>query len=254
MRIRSQLLAAAVISLALSVAAVVAVFAAARDEAESGAAQARAQATAHEVTGLLVLTQEYARHTEAGAALQWGQRHAAIVATLAQESGRGTPALTELSTVTHALPQLFARLQEIPADGSAFSARRSEVLLDQMLASTQAMSDHAYQWFQDTAQRRREAELRFQALALSVPLAMLLLLGGLVLMIRRRVLAPLQQLEDAARAVGAGDLTVRINSTAEDELGDLSRRFDQMAAALAQARIANLIGQPQRHNVQETRP
>lgn len=258
MRIRTQLLAAALTSIVIGLGAVLAVLAAARQEAETEATQARAQITAHEVTGLLVLTQDYARHAEAGTALQWGQRHAAIVATLAQESGHAhtSAALSELQSVTHALPQLFARLQEIPADGSSFSARRSEVLLDQMLASAQAMSDHAYQWYQDSAQRRREAEQRFQMLAVAVPLLMLAMLLGLAMMIKRRVLDPLKRLDDAARAVGSGDLTVRSDSTAQDELGDLARRFDQMAAHLAQARIDKLVGRalPQKHAPDEPQP
>ena len=37
---------------------------------------------------------------------------------------------------------------------------------------------------------------------------------------------------DTAEAVGRGDLSVRIASAAPDELGDLSRRFDAMTAAL----------------------
>lgn len=253
MGIRSQLMAAALASLLMGCGAVLAVLAAARDEAETEAAQTRAQITAHEVTGLLALTHDFARHGEAGTALQWGQRHAAIVATLAQESGRANPgpALVELQSVTHALPPLFARLQEIPADGSAFSARRSEVLLDQMLASTQAMSDHAYQWYQDSAQRRHEAGQRFQALAVAVPLVMLALLVGILLLVKCRVLDPLRNLEDTTAAIASGDLTARSNNARQDELGELARNVDQMTAQLAQARIGRLIGMPIRQDQQE---
>lgn len=250
MRIRTQLMVAALVSVLMGCGAVLAVLVAARDEAETEAAQTRAQITAHEVTGLLALTQDYARHSEAGTALQWGQRHAAIVATLAQESGRANPgpALVELQAVTHALPPLFARLQEIPADGSAFSARRSEVLLDQMLASTQAMSDHAYQWYQESAQRRHEAGQRFQALAVAVPLLMLALLVTILLLVKRRVLDPLKNLEDTAAAIAGGDLAVRSNNAQQDELGELARNIDQMTAQLAQARIGKLIGLPVRRD------
>lgn len=256
MRLRKQLIAAALTSILSGLGAVLAVLAAARQEAETEATQARAQTTAHEVTGLLVLTQDYARHAEPGIAFQWGQRHAAIVATLAQESGRpqAGPALRELQAVTHALPQLFTRLQEIPADGSAFSARRSEVLLDQMLASTQAMSDHAYQWHLDSAQHHHEAQQRFQAVAVAVPLLMLALLLGLLLMLKRRVLDPLKALAQTAQAAASGDLTVRSNSAAQDELGDLARHVDQMTASLAQARIDRLIGRPLRQDLQEPHP
>jgi len=245
MRIRTQLLSAVAASMLLGGAAVVAVLVAARAERDSGAALQRAQATAHEVTGLLVLTQDYARHAEATTAEQWHARHAAIGQMLAQAPSSGQPAaLIELRAVSQALPDLFGRLRDLPADGSPFAARRREMLLDQMLASTQAMSDHAYQWFQDSALARQQDERRFQLLAGVVPLAMLGLLLGLAAMLRRRVLQPLRALQEAARAVGRGDLSVRINGQRDDELGELAHQFDRMTAALAQARLETLIGRP----------
>lgn len=245
MRIRTQLLSAVAASMLLGGAAVVAVLLAARTEADSAAALQRAQATAHEVTGLLVLAQDYARHAEAATAEQWHARHATIGRMLALAPSTDPPAaLVELRAVSQALPDLFNRLREVPADGNAFAARRREMLQDQMLASTQAMSDHAYQWFQDSAQARQRDERRFQLLAVLVPLAMLGLLVALAAMLRRRVLQPLQVLHEAARAVGRGDLTVRINRQADDELGELARQFDRMTATLAQARIETLIGRP----------
>lgn len=58
---------------------------------------------------------------------------------------------------------------------------------------------------------------------LSVPLA-------------RSVTAPVERLAAVTRAFGAGDLSVRINSTRQDEIGDLGREFDQMAERLAALR------------------
>lgn len=245
MRIRTQLLSAVAASMALGITAVLTVLLAAQVESDSAAALQRAQSTAHEVTGLLVLTQDYARHAEPGTAQQWHARHAAIDRMLATvPSEAPTAALVELRAVAQALPDLFQRLQEVPPEATGFAARRREVLLDQMLASTQAMSDHAYQWFLDSAQARHTDERRFQLLAVGVPLAMLGLLLALAAMLRRSVLKPLHALHEAARAVGRGDLTVRINRQTDDELGELARQFDRMTAALAQSRLETLIGRP----------
>jgi PAS domain S-box-containing protein len=48
----------------------------------------------------------------------------------------------------------------------------------------------------------------------------------------RRVLLPLARFQETVRSVAGGDLTVRVASTAKDELGELSRTFDAMAVVM----------------------
>jgi signal transduction histidine kinase len=48
----------------------------------------------------------------------------------------------------------------------------------------------------------------------------------------RSITAPVERLTAAARALGAGDLSVRANVCAGGELGELGRSFDEMAARL----------------------
>jgi light-regulated signal transduction histidine kinase (bacteriophytochrome) len=52
----------------------------------------------------------------------------------------------------------------------------------------------------------------------------------------RAVVVPAREVATAARRVAGGDLTVRIESTRRDELGDLARSFDAMAEALQDSR------------------
>jgi diguanylate cyclase (GGDEF)-like protein/PAS domain S-box-containing protein len=235
MRIRTQLLSFIAAALALAVFAAALVAAAARREDDASDALQRAQTTEHEVAGLLALTQEYARYAEPRAAEQWHLRHAAIAAAL--EDGARRPmangvALAQLRAVVRELPPLFARLEEIPADGDSFTARRKEALLDQLLTNTQAMSDYAYQWFQDSATARSAAQREFGLAAFVAPCAMLLMLVAAAIAVRRRVLQPMKELERAATAIRRGDLSFRLESAAQDEFGDLSRGFDAMTAAL----------------------
>lgn len=51
--------------------------------------------------------------------------------------------------------------------------------------------------------------------------------------IARRIAAPLRALREAAHAVAAGDTSRRVSVEADDEIGDLARSFNQMAATLA---------------------
>jgi diguanylate cyclase (GGDEF)-like protein/PAS domain S-box-containing protein len=233
MRIRHQLRAFAIASVVTGLLAAAIVFAAGRREDAAGDAQARAQVTEHEVAGLLALTQEYARYAEPRAAEQWHLRHGAIAAALADDHRAGSnAALTELRDVTATLPALFSRLEELPPGDDGFTARRKEALLDQLLTNTQAMSDYAYQWFQDAVVQRGAAEREFKWIAFSVPCVMLLMLLASGLVVRRRVLLPMQRLDQAAAAIRRGDLSFRLGNTTQDEFGDLSREFDAMTAAL----------------------
>lgn len=238
MKIRTQLRAAVVASVVIGLLAAIGVAGAARDEDVASDEQSRAQETAHEVSGLLVLTQDYARHAEARAAQQWRSRQGAIVVALAREEWRALdgPALKELRAVARAMPQLFDRLEDLSTSDDPFALRRKEVLLDQLLTSTQAMSDYAYQWYQEATAARQRAETRFQVIALATPLLMLAMLSSMAWLLVRRVLRPLERVEAAAAVVAAGDLTQRIGSSANDELGALSRRFDRMSEALADSR------------------
>ena len=233
MRIRTQLLAFVTASVCTGILAAAIVFAAGRREDAAGDAQARAQTTEHEVAGLLALTQEYARYAEPRAAEQWRLRHAAIAAALADDHDPGSnPALVELRDVTQALPALFTRLEELPHATDSFTVRRKEALLDQLLTNTQAMSDYAYQWFQDSVAQRRAAESEFKWIAFSVPCVMLLMLLASGAVVLRRVLLPMQRLDQAAAAIRRGDMSFRLDNTTQDEFGDLSREFDAMTKAL----------------------
>ncbi|MEB0107746.1 methyl-accepting chemotaxis protein [Pseudomonas sp. MH9.3] len=63
-------------------------------------------------------------------------------------------------------------------------------------------------------------------------LAMLLAVGAIVWLLRSK-LAPLSDLVRQAEALGAGDLSARLNVSSHDEIGQLARSFNQMGEALS---------------------
>ena len=77
-----------------------------------------------------------------------------------------------------------------------------------------------------TAQRGR--------IALAAMLGGLLLaIAGAILLVRRRILDPVGDLLLASERMGHGDLAARVPVTVPNELGELARRFNAMADALA---------------------
>ena len=69
-------------------------------------------------------------------------------------------------------------------------------------------------------------------LAIGSLLAMLLAVGAAVWLLRSR-LQPLGDLVRQAEALGAGDLSARLNVSSHDEIGQLARSFNQMGEALS---------------------
>ncbi|KAB0486473.1 Methyl-accepting chemotaxis protein [Pseudomonas reinekei] len=69
-------------------------------------------------------------------------------------------------------------------------------------------------------------------LAIGSLLAMLIAVGSAVWLLRSK-LAPLDDLVRQAEALGAGDLSVRLSVTSNDEIGQLARAFNQMSQALS---------------------
>ncbi|KAF0862198.1 HAMP domain-containing protein [Pseudomonas sp. LD120] len=63
-------------------------------------------------------------------------------------------------------------------------------------------------------------------------LAMLLAVGATVWLLRNK-LAPLSDLVQQAQALGAGDLSARLNVSSHDEIGQLAGSFNQMGEALS---------------------
>ena len=68
--------------------------------------------------------------------------------------------------------------------------------------------------------------------ALVVELLAMVLAGGLVLLLCRRMTRPLEQLEQASRQIAAGAYSQRTAIHGSDEIASLSRSFDEMAQAV----------------------
>ncbi len=243
MQIRSRVFASAALALAVIVCCAALLGIGATRSRAADAEQELVQAASRAIAGLLTLTYEYALHAEARAAEQWRQQHAGLVATLAApvQSGETSAARFELRDTAAQLPTLFHRLTELGAQPDAGLAGRSRgLLIDQLLARTQALADSAYRWSREAAAAEQAARrwLRLGGVA-----GLLLLLATVLaqpIVVWRRVLRPLSVLEGAAAAVEQGNLAARCESTARDELGRVSRRFDAMTAALGE-RSAELL-------------
>ena len=262
MSIRRRVLASTALAVAATLACAVMLWIGASRSIAADVEQEHVQATSRMIAGLVTLTNEYALHAEPRAAQQWQQQHEALSRTLAApvQSGETSVARLALRASAADLPALFQHLTELnTAPGTALTQRQRELLVDQLLARTQALADAAYRWSHEAAATEQAARLWLRVGAAA---ALLVLLGTTLaqpVIVWRRVLQPLAVLERAAMAVERGDLTARCASTAPDELGRVARRFDAMTLALDErsaelmrlARYDSLTGLPNRREFDE---
>lgn len=86
----------------------------------------------------------------------------------------------------------------------------------------------------DVLRARLMPMLRSLAWVLSIAAVVFVVFGSWLL--RRRIVLRVQALSEASRAIGAGDLDVRVPPQGADELAELAQRFSEMAASLERQR------------------
>lgn len=205
---------------------------------ELQAAQEAAMRVAREMTGLLVLTQDFLLYGEPRAREQWQARYRRLEQAFAAASN-GVDAVKGLERLARPeqlqlLPALFGELQEGPASqaDAALHARRRELAVDRMLAAGQALADSAYERERAVTERRNRSEQRLMVAALAGTSALGLLYAALGTLIARRVLRPMVRLRTAIGAAAPG-LPPGPGSSPADDLSALADRFDGLREELA---------------------
>ena len=204
-----------------------------------------------DAASLLVLSQDYLLHESPRAAQQWRATQAELARTLPRVA-TAAPALQAqaevLTEVTSGLPELFEAIELAANDDGGSDAdesrQRRDMLADHMVGETRRISDGAFEMAETLAhlrQLREQTERRVTQATMAAFGALMLLLAVVV---TRRVLRPMVQLEAAAQAVQDGNLGARSGWQARDEFGRLSRVFDQMTQTL-QDRDAHLAASNQ---------
>ena len=139
--------------------------------------------------------------------------------------------------------QLDGRLGDLAALFSGFShlqyseqltlnERRNSVLTDRLISEAEQLAELSYK-ISDTAFARQEA-LTHQRKMIVLVFTLLFGINSLLLLllIRYRVVRPLEQIENAANAMRAGNLNARCNLPEGDELGDVAAALDSLALEL----------------------
>ncbi len=193
-------------------------------------------------TAVRYLTLEYVLHHEERAQAQWRLRHASLSTLLANSTeftGTEGQAIVDGLRHTHdSVSTLFAQLvtnhhnREHHREHSAALTELETRLTGQITNKTQTMISDA----EGLAERSRagvlEAQQRARFAVVSSGGIVVLAVAAMLLLTLRSVTRPLAHLREGTAIVGAGNLDFRLDVTARDEIGDLSRAFDEMTGTL----------------------
>lgn len=239
MRLKRQFETLILAGVLLATAALALLTWAVQQERELVRAQEAAVAMAREVTGLLLLTQDFLLFGEPRASAQWAVRYRRLGAAHARASEgaadlRGVERLAPVEQV-ELLSELFGQLLQAPAQGedANLRTRRRELVVDRLLATGQLLADNAYARERDITTRRNHSERRVMLMSLAGLGLLSALFALLGLLIARRVLRPLAGLRGAMHAA----VPVPLPDTpapAGDEIGELAQRFDLLTAQLTE--------------------
>jgi len=140
--------------------------------------------------------------------------------------------------------QIFEELRRGERDGAREGLGRLEQLGERLEREFELLNRVQVDKLQAVLRSVNGSLRRAQIAIASLAASLVLVLGLVTLLLRRRVLQPLQELARASEQIRQGDLSVRSPVRRDDEIGQLARSFNFMAATLA-ANYANLEGEVQ---------
>lgn len=199
-----------------------------------------AEETLRAVSHFRYLTMEAVLYGEPRAARQWTQRHASIKAALAAHkySERAQNLLLEREKANLVvLDRLFERLRA-GMDDPAVRANRSGTIVSALFLTTQNMLDDGFDLMRLIRLDLEAAQQRATISAIASLTLLTLLIGFTSIVMRRRVLEPVAALQRLTEQVTKGQLDVRLNLLAPNEIGLLGRTFDTMTVQLQQSHQA----------------
>lgn len=171
------------------------------------------------------------------------ENRAAFVRELMAQSA--SSAGTSRATFVHALDETFGALLEesraiLRGDGSLQRVERNELALYRVLTAIEDLNRRDFAAAQQTALRATEMGRTTERVLLTAILGAVLLSLLLAWRLAASLLKPIKALTASAVAVGEGDLDRTVPALSRDELGQLARSFNQMAARLRAYRDATV--------------
>ncbi len=170
------------------------------------------------------------------------QREAFTKELLAQSAtSAGTARAPAVERIDRAFQELTASSESLLAGGGSGSLavmQRNEAALYRVLAAIEALNRQDFDSARHTAVRSGELVATTERVLLTAIVVAVILSVAIAWWLAASLLKPIKALTASAVAVGEGDLARSVPALSRDELGQLARSFNQMAAKLRAYRDA----------------
>ena len=194
---------------------------------------------------LTVLSNEYLLYHDKRPLEQWNRRYstlAALMQTGAREPSHHTY-LISLEDDYRDVKMLFSRLiasYENPLfeDNLELSHRVESHRQSQILTKNHELVTRANRLAERSERELLTGQKRIGWLILGLIMAVSISVMGLTLFISKGVVLPFGNLIKGVKSIGKGNLDVRIDTKARDEIGELSSAFDNMVSRLKEVMVS----------------
>ena len=209
------------------------------------------QAIVSGVTQIRYLTMQTLLYSEVRSKRQWESRLLGFKELLNQQSYAESNEIILLARENAnliAIERLFRRLDSTVQGANS---PQNTAIVGALFASSQKMLDDGFELMRLNRKRLERVQTEAAFVILTGMLILVLLIAGITLIIKRRVLLPVATLQAMTEDVSSGNLAVRLGSSSPDEIGNLGRSFDRMTALLERSTEAMHRENSQRQVVQE---
>jgi PAS domain S-box-containing protein len=220
-----------------------------------------AENTAKAISQFRYLIIETALYRERRTIEQWRKRAASTREMLskhryseAKENGLLARERTNLDVIV----QLYERLSQVDSApvvavaGNSEAAERAASTVSALFLTTQDMLDDAFELVRLNRLDLERSQNHAAALMLASIVMMAALIAAGCLIIKRRVLAPLDVFQRGINRVAAGDMSARVTVGIDNEIGSLAGRFNEMTVQLETSYAAVKAENAERRRAQQS--
>jgi PAS domain S-box-containing protein len=191
---------------------------------------------------LNILTNYYLIYHEERAKTQWKLKHNSLRKLLKQEEFKGLEEMIYLKRMRKShedmkttFSQMVSNYEGYGDEKGRISQELNEMLMGNMDEKSRSVVSDAYQLAEISSARVAVAQQRACLLVVLLALMMAVVIAAVSLLINRGVVKPIRKLHEGTEIIGADNLNYKVGTIAKDEVGQLSRAFEQMTVRLKES-------------------
>ena len=248
MNIKARVRISAILSTSLALIVGIILFLTVQKMNEARAGTTMAGEVVKGVAELEILTYDYLLHHEERTQTQWQLKHTSLTKQVAGAAFKSPEEQIFLDKIRHnheSIEGIFAQLireyekREGLGEGKiAVSQELEKRLRSRLLMKSQAIVSDAFQ-LQEANRAKLVTAQQTGSFLIIVCVGMLaVIMPATSVWMSMSVLKPIAELQEGTQTIGAGNLDHKVATAAKDEIGQLSRAFDQMTEKLKRTTVS----------------